>query len=416
MPLLKQSTATILKMGPFVSDSDGYSAKTALTIAQADIQLAKNGAALAQTSDASPTTTHDADGWYPIPLTTTDSNTSGRLTIKVTMTNTLPVWREYQVVPAEVFDSLVAGSDKLSVDLAQILGTALTETSGQLAGRFKDFFDQASATFSVATALSAFKATSVTVSDKTGFSLVSTGLALVTAWTVDITGSLSGSVGSVAGAVGSVTTAVTTDTASRTASKATGFSTHDAAAVYTAFGTGGNLTTCATATGFATPTNITAAAGVALSATGGDLIAKTSTFALAMADANCDELLAGHTTADTVGLVLNEWQDDGRLDLLLDAIKVVTDALTSAAATKLALSAGTIVTGAAEAGTLSTTQMTTDLTEATDDHYNGRIVIWTSGVLKDQATDITDYSGATGLLTFTAVTEAPSAADTFVIV
>jgi hypothetical protein len=48
-------------------------------------------------------------------------------------------------------------------------------------------------------------ATSVTVSDKTGFKLASDGLALVTAWTVDVTGSLSGSVGSVTGAVGSVT-------------------------------------------------------------------------------------------------------------------------------------------------------------------------------------------------------------------
>lgn len=48
-------------------------------------------------------------------------------------------------------------------------------------------------------------ATSVTVSDKTGFKLASDGLDLVTAWTVDITGSLSGSVGSVTGAVGSVT-------------------------------------------------------------------------------------------------------------------------------------------------------------------------------------------------------------------
>jgi hypothetical protein len=66
-------------------------------------------------------------------------------------------------------------------------------------------------------------------------------------------------------------------------------------------------------------------------------------------------------------------------------------------------------------GTLSTTEMTTDLTEATNDHYNGRIIIWTSGVLKDQATDITDYDGATKKLVFTAVTEAPSNADTFVI-
>jgi hypothetical protein len=49
-------------------------------------------------------------------------------------------------------------------------------------------------------------ATSVTVSDKTGFKLASDGLALVTSWTIDITGaitgSLSGSVGSVSGNVG----------------------------------------------------------------------------------------------------------------------------------------------------------------------------------------------------------------------
>ena len=88
----------------------------------------------------------------------------------------------------------------------------------------------------------------------------------------------------------------------------------------------------------------------------------------------------------------------------------------TAAADQLEASAKTIVVGAAQTGTLSTTQMTTDLTEATDDHYNGRIIIWTSGVLKDQATNITDYTGVSGLLTFTATTEAPSNNDTFVIV
>ncbi len=162
--------------------------------------------------------------------------------------------------------------------------------------------------------------------------------------------------------------------------------------------------------------SVTAKTGYALAATGADLILKTSTFALAIADAIGDEPLAGHTTIDTIGLVLNEWQDGGRLDLLLDAIKVITDALTAAAAAKLATSSGTIVTGAAEAGTLSTTQMTTDLSEATNDHYNGRIIIWTSGVLQNQVTDITGYTGVTGLLTFTAITEAPGIADSFIIV
>lgn len=42
-------------------------------------------------------------------------------------------------------------------DLTHIHGTALTETSGQLAGRFVDFFDQATATFSIGTALSSFQ-------------------------------------------------------------------------------------------------------------------------------------------------------------------------------------------------------------------------------------------------------------------
>jgi hypothetical protein len=59
-----------------------------------------------------------------------------------------------------------------------------------------------------------------------------------------------------------------------------------------------------------------------------------------------------------------------------------------------------------------------DITEATADHYNGRIVIFTSGVLQNQATDITDYVavGGIGQFTVTAMTEAPANDDTFVIV
>ncbi len=116
-----------------------------------------------------------------------------------------------------------------------------------------------------------------------------------------------------------------------------------------------------------------------------------------------------------LGLLATEAKQD-TIDTVVDAIKVVTDALTSAAAAKLALSAGTIVTGAAAAGTLSTVAMTTNLTEVTNDHYNGRVIIWTSGVLANQAIGITDYDGASKMLTFTAVTEAPSDSDAFVII
>lgn len=89
---------------------------------------------------------------------------------------------------------------------------------------------------------------------------------------------------------------------------------------------------------------------------------------------------------------------------------------TSGESENLRASAGGIVKGTAETGTLSTTQMTSDLTEATDDHYNGRIIVFLGGVLDGQATDITDYTGASGLLTFTAITEAPVNGQLFVIV
>lgn len=39
-------------------------------------------------------------------------------------------------------------------------------------------------------------------------------------------------------------------------------------------------------------------------------------------DAIWDETMAGHVTADTAGLVMNDWQDGGRLDLIQDIIAV----------------------------------------------------------------------------------------------
>ena len=83
----------------------------------------------------------------------------------------------------------------------------------------------------------------------------------------------------------------------------------------------------------------------------------------------------------------------------------------------LMVSSGTMVVGVAEAGTLSATEMTSDLAQPTDDHFIGRVIIWTSGALKNQASDITDYTGVDGLVEFTAVTDGgPSAGDTFIII
>lgn len=128
--LLKQSTAFTFRIGPFVDSTDGFTAETGLTIAQADIQISKAGGAFAQTS-ASPTTTHDADGWYQCPLTATDTGTLGPLTVQIAMSGALPVWEHFMVVPANVYDSLVGGTDVLNADVTQFGGTNGTFSSGR---------------------------------------------------------------------------------------------------------------------------------------------------------------------------------------------------------------------------------------------------------------------------------------------
>jgi hypothetical protein len=59
-----------------------------------------------------------------------------------------------------------------------------------------------------------------------------------------------------------------------------------------------------------------------------------------------------------------------------------------------------------------------DITEATTDHYKRRIVIFTSGNLVGQTSDITGYSqvGGIGQFTVNALTEAPANNDTFIII
>lgn len=75
-----------------------------------------------------------------------------------------------------------------------------------------------------------------------------------------------------------------------------------------------------------------------------------------------------------------------------------------------------ILYGAAATGTLSTTQATSNLTGYADDQFIGRVIIWLTGACEGEASDITDYANASGLLTFTALTTAPGNTDTFKIV
>ncbi len=74
------------------------------------------------------------------------------------------------------------------------------------------------------------------------------------------------------------------------------------------------------------------------------------------------------------------------------------------------------IEGLAKTGTLTTTVMTTDLGEVTDDHFIGRTIVFLGGVLHGQATDVTDYSGTNGTLTYSTITESPVNDQRFILV
>jgi hypothetical protein len=123
---LKHQTAVTIKMGPFIDDIDGKTAETGLTIAQADIRLTKNGGAFAQTHN-SVGATHDENGYYGVPLDATDTDSLGRLRVAISKVGALPVWQDFVVVSANVFDSLIGGGDRLDVDAVLIEGLDATE-------------------------------------------------------------------------------------------------------------------------------------------------------------------------------------------------------------------------------------------------------------------------------------------------
>ena len=73
-----------------------------------------------------------------------------------------------------------------------------------------------------------------------------------------------------------------------------------------------------------------------------------------------------------------------------------------------------VISGSVASGATAT-NIPTNLSESTDDHYNGRTLTFTTGALKGQASDITDYHGGPKELVVTQLTEAPDQGDEFVI-
>lgn len=221
---LKQSTSVDVPIGPFVDQTDGFTAETGLTLTQPDIRLKKNAGNWAQ-KNASQTLSHEENGYYEVTLDTTDTNTLGLLRLAVNESGALPVWEDFLVVPANVWDSLF-GSDVLDVSMTQILGTAVSTpaTAGILDVNVKNIDNDAASasgtvTFPNATLASTTNITAGTITTATNVTTVN-GLAagVITAASIaadaitDAKVASDVTIASVTGAVGSVTAGVTVTT------------------------------------------------------------------------------------------------------------------------------------------------------------------------------------------------------------
>jgi len=115
--------------------------------------------------------------------------------------------------------------------------------------------------------------------------------------------------------------------------------------------------------------------------------------------------------AYTVNVILERGVDV----LGVDSANVTSIWGSTEAAEKLSISATGIVKGTV-VGAGTVVSCVTDLTEATNDHYNNRVILWTTGNLTDQIAKVTDYIGGSKTLVYSQVTEGPADGDEFILI
>lgn len=396
MSVLRQSTQVVIKLGPYLDKTDGVTAETGLGGAATEISK-EPGAAFG----TGPTLgTHDAEGWYPVTLTTTHTNTVGRFIIKGQDAAThLPVWHEFTVVEEAVYDRDYAASatgvdadwtdgGRLDLLLDDVPTTAEFEARTLVSA---SYFDPAADTVG-------------TVTTVTSAGLSAAAVDLI--WDELLTGA---------------THNVATSSGRRLRQIEAGFVVDNGTAQA---GAAGTITLASTADG----TNDDIYRGDRIIITEGtgagehDIVVSydASTRIATMAEnwvvipdaTSIYEVQPASVDVETWQHVVVSASSTSALPEV-DA-KSISDNATTANTLELSM-AGTI-TGAAATGTLSTTQATTDLSGFTDDQLIGRVIVFTSGPADGEATDITDYANTNGLLTFTALTLAPENGNTFIII
>lgn len=127
MKILRQSSTATIAAGPFLDPLDGVTPVTGLADQSSSSRLIKNGTGGSFTAAS---WAHDGNGHYLVGLGAGDTDTLGRLRLDFSSPGSyVPVWEDFEVLSANVFDSLVAASASLTVNLAPVEGSGFT--SGQ---------------------------------------------------------------------------------------------------------------------------------------------------------------------------------------------------------------------------------------------------------------------------------------------
>jgi hypothetical protein len=125
MRYLRTNTATRLTVGPFIDKTDGITPEVALTVTNEKLtfMVDVNGVPTL-VLDAAPTASGGANdmihvsgddaGFYDLELAAADVNYLGRAMLALTYaTEHCPVFHEFMIVPAAVYDALFLGTDNL---------------------------------------------------------------------------------------------------------------------------------------------------------------------------------------------------------------------------------------------------------------------------------------------------------------
>ena len=138
MRFLRQNTAIRITVGPFLDKTDGITPEVALTATNEHLTLmVDDGNVPTLVLDANATgsggsndmvhVTNDDAGFYDLELTAAQLNYVGRAMLSINyVTDHCPVFHELMIIPAQVYDSLILGTDALQVHANEITNDLIT--------------------------------------------------------------------------------------------------------------------------------------------------------------------------------------------------------------------------------------------------------------------------------------------------